>query len=531
MTRTAAPRYSAHPKQPSARGGNLPIVIVLAVYLIAASVVSFLCDDAFITFRYADNLANGHGPVYNIGERVEGYTNFLWMLLMAAVIKLGGAPELWSRIFSIACGAGILLMLMLWGKQRADDWKYCTLLPFFLACTAPFIVWSTGGLETAAYGFLLLGSVIAVVRTDQDDSSRSAMLAGALAGLAILTRPDGVIIAGISGLFLLTSVIRRKISLTTLMAYAVPLAIIFGSHLLWRRSYYGLWLPNTFYVKTPSTEFLSFGFAYLGRFGWESALWFALLAVAFLNASGKRWRMNATILYLLVIAVVFSAYVVYTGGDFMVMGRFMVPLLGIIYLLFFELIALPGAFPRNALIFSAALLVLYLGYSGILLKQAHKVKPLGGLDSIGLLKDYHKKWTDAGMLLKAVARPTDTVLTSAAGIIPYYTGLHTIDLLGLTAPNLSKYRARPGVRRPGHALSITPQAFLDAKPQFFVGHPHIGSVDSAYIGWGTLQDIQDQILTAYHMGSIPLIADQRRHLYLLLRNDVIDRLPAGSRVR
>src|SRR5438046_1501989 len=57
-------------------------------------------DDAFITYRYAENLARGLGLVYNPGERVEGYSNFLWTLMMAVVVKLGGRPEDWGPALS-----------------------------------------------------------------------------------------------------------------------------------------------------------------------------------------------------------------------------------------------------------------------------------------------------------------------------------------------------------------------------------------------------------------------------------------------
>ena len=70
-------------------------VLLVALYIALTLSTSFLCDDAFITFRYAQNLAGGHGPVFNQGERVEGYTSYLWMILMAAVIRLGGVQEFW----------------------------------------------------------------------------------------------------------------------------------------------------------------------------------------------------------------------------------------------------------------------------------------------------------------------------------------------------------------------------------------------------------------------------------------------------
>ena len=61
----------------------------------------WLCDDAYISFRYADNWARGLGPVFNAGERVEGYTNFLWTALLAGLIKLGAHPGQASLVISL----------------------------------------------------------------------------------------------------------------------------------------------------------------------------------------------------------------------------------------------------------------------------------------------------------------------------------------------------------------------------------------------------------------------------------------------
>jgi hypothetical protein len=98
-----------------------PGALLLVIFLAIAIYNSFLCDDAFITFRYARNLANGLGPVFNAGERVEGYTDFLWMILLSGVIKLGGSPERWSQILAIAFSLGtILIFLIFWHFGNYD---------------------------------------------------------------------------------------------------------------------------------------------------------------------------------------------------------------------------------------------------------------------------------------------------------------------------------------------------------------------------------------------------------------------------
>ena len=87
-------------------------LILFTVYLFRVMFFDFLNDDAFISFRYAQNLAEHGELTYNLGERVEGYTNFLWTVLMAGVIYLGGDVMIWSKALSIGFGIGTLVVCL-----------------------------------------------------------------------------------------------------------------------------------------------------------------------------------------------------------------------------------------------------------------------------------------------------------------------------------------------------------------------------------------------------------------------------------
>ena len=83
----------ADPRQSEPRG----VLIALVAGLVFLALLNrFIQDDAFISFQYARNLVEGHGLTFNPGERVEGYTNFLWTLLISAGIGLGVDPITWS---------------------------------------------------------------------------------------------------------------------------------------------------------------------------------------------------------------------------------------------------------------------------------------------------------------------------------------------------------------------------------------------------------------------------------------------------
>src|SRR6185437_4110074 len=75
------------------RGVRLALLAALGAAALAwAWHLAWLCDDSFISFRYARNLAHGNGLVWNVGERVEGYTNFLWTVIAAGAIRAGLHP-------------------------------------------------------------------------------------------------------------------------------------------------------------------------------------------------------------------------------------------------------------------------------------------------------------------------------------------------------------------------------------------------------------------------------------------------------
>src|SRR3954454_18585635 len=89
-----------------------PVLAATAVLLPHAMLFDFVNDDAYISFRYARNLAEHGQLVFNLGERVEGYTNFLWTVLLAAGIKLGVSPVIASRFLGVAFGVGTLALVV-----------------------------------------------------------------------------------------------------------------------------------------------------------------------------------------------------------------------------------------------------------------------------------------------------------------------------------------------------------------------------------------------------------------------------------
>ena len=286
-----------------------------------SGVAWFLCDDAFISFRYARNLLEGHGLVFNPGEYVEGYTNFLWVLELAALWGvLGIPPERAAPWLSVACTVGVVAVLGVWlarvpgvGQRWLVAW-----MAFGLLCTsATFAVWTSGGgLETRQFTLFM---VLAVVCLSLWRSGRRGLVAASLSlALAAWTRPEGLLTGLVCiGWFAVQSMAdagRPRPDWRRLAWLAAPFVVLVAAHYVFRYAYYGEWLPNTYYAKHVRPWYES-GFRYLWAAALETGLYLLLPLAAV--AARERWRVHRDGAFALplVLMGVHMAYVMRIGGD------------------------------------------------------------------------------------------------------------------------------------------------------------------------------------------------------------------------
>ncbi|MCP4704409.1 MAG: hypothetical protein GY865_07345 [candidate division Zixibacteria bacterium] len=504
-------------------------VALCTVFLVLVLCNSFLCDDAFITFRYASNLADGHGPVFNIGERVEGYTNFLWMIIMTIVIYFGGAPELWSRIISLVFSLGTIILFVKHTAIYGARSSTLILFPGFLIFSAPFFIWSSGGLETAAFCFFAFTGILKLLCDSKQPSGKSFLLSSLYLLAASLTRPEGIILFVLALMYIVILLAQKKIRAKTVLLYFLTYFISYGLYLWWRLSYYGFPLPNSYYVKSPGLELLNFGLKYYFLFIVGTFLWIPLLIIIHNLKMKKKNNPDGYSIFLFSVIVSYSLYVIYTGGDFMGQSRFLMPLLPIIYLFFQRLsgsVKLTDLSNKFKGIIGFLFIIFVIGNIYIA-DNSRKISHSGHIDSIGAVIDYTNKWTRVADLIKYYSLPTDTIAITSAGIIPYYSNLYTIDILGLIAPDLSKYRPRRGVRRPGHSVSISPEYFLILKPHFLIGHPTIVPRNKIKVNSATLEDIEMTIERDYLPVAVKLPGSGDEIFTFWLRRDTRIRMPKG----
>jgi hypothetical protein len=282
----------------------------------------FVVDDAFISFRYAAHLAQGHGPVFNLGERVEGYSNPLWVAVLALAAVLGLDIVLASKLlglFSIL--ATIWLSYKLALRLSSAGSPYPLALVLLLASTFPIVYFGITGMETVAFSCLLLAAVYLFVAADNNLTLTATLCLFA----GSLMRPEGILYFPV--LTLVDILLHRRITRRAGLL-VVLFAALYAAFLLWRHSYYGEWLPNTFFAKPPkaSADFPPVVSSFDDLYRFLSAnfgILFLLLAGLPLLAGPR--KLKATPLGS--ICLVGVGFLLYSGGDWMGSYRYLVPIL------------------------------------------------------------------------------------------------------------------------------------------------------------------------------------------------------------
>jgi len=309
------------------------VILIALVGLAAAGLIIgwwafwFLCDDAFIAFRYVSSSQLDLGYTWNPPpfRPVEGYTSLLWVALLDTAWTVTGAePPESANWLSLGFSLGSLGWIV-WMALRFD---YGPLLerqrPLLLGLVLlgvvsnrTFLAFTSSGLETALFTFLLLGWC--AIGLCAEPSRRAVTTLAWLALALALCRPDGLLFAlftvGLGGLWIARSDRRRGDGL----ALAPLLGI--AAHLLWRRATYGFWLPNTYAAKHVAA-WPDAGLRYVASFALEYAFWFwGLLALGVGVAALIRGGLVADRrrLFRAGVVVVFVAhagyYTLLVGGD------------------------------------------------------------------------------------------------------------------------------------------------------------------------------------------------------------------------
>ena len=410
----------------------LSIVIILAgVHLLYYA--SWTHDDPFITYRYAENLASGEGLVFNPGQKVEGYSNFLFLMMLVPAAKAGfpllGISKIYGFFFMIA--TVILFFSFLY--RYYSEMKYLNFLALFLlTLSGNAALWAMSGMETAASVFFVTVAWILLSRELRNNNPAPFPFSSFFLLAAALNRPEGAIYF----FFLLPAVIgyslKGKVDRKFIILWIICFLIPFGIYNIWRISYFGKLFPNTFYAKATgglgvqAKAGLAYIFRYLARNPW--LFLFVFFAPALKGGVLKKPARSTALL--LITSQAF--FIVVCGGDWMPLARFVCPVLAPLFFLFqeglIETIKKLNFRDRDFKIRDALGILLALLILASLVQERRATRPIVYSVATDTLYKPHialGEWLGENV-------PRDSLLAGEeAGIIPYYSGLRFLDLLGI----------------------------------------------------------------------------------------------------
>jgi hypothetical protein len=459
--------------------------VILIVHSLA---FNFVTDDAYISFVFSRNFAEHGQLAFNLGQPVEGYTNFLWTFVLGLLMLLGISPEISSRVLGTLCALACLYVVFRVTERalgRKTPWA--ALPPLWLACSSGFACWTSGGLETQLFTLLVviaLDGRVAAAASPADSRERTAALRRMAIALALsaMTRPEGLLVTAVLGASLLVqSVIARPRRIMPARDELLAAAWFLGlwaPWFAWRWWYYGWPFPNTYYVKAhgpwqPATlahQMYDVGLYYVWSWFRQSGALFAAPLIAWGLCVGPRRAVRfALTSTLAALAIVYLAYAVSVGGDFMGLHRFIMPVFvvaAIAAALGLEQLVglLRGPYARHAAIAVAgaasfAFALMQLGVTRGAL-DPHNLANDHGIDTPAFLIVYTEDRAAIGRAMEPCFRADDFSIVGGAGAQPYYGRMRGIDVFGLVSEQIAhdepRIRARAGhTKFAGDALLAT----------------------------------------------------------------------------
>lgn len=432
----------------------------------------FYHDDALISLRYAINLAQIGDLSWNPGDRVEGYTNFLHIVLVSGLIELGIPPIPATRVVN-AFGAALLVASVVAGLRVAAPQPKGQ-VPRAVAVAAvaaapPVAIWILGGLEAIlAAGFTAAGiaALLPAVIGRRHGDWAPVLAASVAFALAYLTRPDAVVVTFAAGVGILAfgaAPLPRRV-VQFVLTGALPVAVV-AAHMAWRLHYYGDVAPNTFHAKVgiPLSDRIDGTFVYMAK-AWVYLLPVVPLAgLAVLAAIATRspvpWRAVA---FLTLCILSHVLYVVWSGGDHMPGARVLLTLLAPAAILFACAAAgLPGNMRNGVALVALA--------ACVLVAVEHRGHPMNPAAYVGTVVGQHidAAWPDDAL-----------VALSTAGSTPYHApAKRYIDMLGLNDREIGRRQdvpmRLPRQAMPGHAKGDG-ASILRRRPDYVILGPANG---------------------------------------------------------
>ena len=460
-------------------------VTVLTVLFLAATLVSIVIslhflplviDDALISYRYSERLLQGKGLTWNDGEFVEGYSNLLWVLLVAAGGLFQANLISVGRILGLAANVATLASIP-WAFARSPNASVSATLSglLLIACSEAFAFWGIGGMETALVCAILSWGLATAYHATADRLTRTEICASLLFSLLAITRPDGILLGFGVGF---GEVIRHGVIRATFRRAIgfVGLPLVFlGVQTAFRLAYYDSIVPNTASAKLAiNSDRILAGISYVARGAMvNGAVLATMVAAGIVLWKTSRREPFRQIAPFFMPGLVWLAYICVIGGDWFPFERHWQPAL--ICFTFASsgiLSMLRPVRPRMLALLAAAMLGLDVAAQAAvnpylvqfdkdklarfyeqLRTELRRVDPSGAAERESLskprkrsesLEEYHSEYFTCAALSRllrtgfSVAQPR--VAVNTAGCLPYFSELPALDMLGLTDFHIAHHR-------------------------------------------------------------------------------------------
>ena len=299
------------------------IIFIIILFYICFSLFNYspIEEDAFIYFRCAENIINGHGYSFNAGTRIEACSSLIWLYLLIPFLKLGCNILTVSKILGIVLGCLSLLSIYAITRYFTHQMPWVVLPSFLTSCSLPFILWNQMGLETSLYALMLLSLIIICL------NQRFFILWPLISILLVLTRPEGAfLLLGLAPVFYFYRAMRKEIIYSSLLFLVLLLTIM-----LLRLFYFHDFLPSPFYTKIYAGK-LSEGFLYTHTFFKDHYMYIFLAPLLYMAWKEWNWEKRRAIVFGFI--AVYLLWVVLGGSEglFKPFFRHFVPVIPLIYI-------------------------------------------------------------------------------------------------------------------------------------------------------------------------------------------------------
>ncbi|MBS2033174.1 MAG: hypothetical protein JST54_35200 [Deltaproteobacteria bacterium] len=441
-------------------------------FAIAGETYFSLVDDAMISMTYARNLAQGHGLLWMAGgHHVEGYTNLLWTLWMS-LVHLFPIPDSKTSLF-VSISSALLLATNVGVAGRiaetlTTDWRAGLVSRVLVAAYFPLIYWSLRGMEVGLLATIVGTLTLFALQLEQKFDVRKRNIFAAVMAAGLLVRPDGLIPCAIGAAFVVVFSPRSERLRTAIMLLVVGVFVVAGVE-VFRKTYYGDWLPNTYYLKMTGVTVWFRVSRGLSVFG-DAASSYLLPPIALAVAAVWR-RIDRRTLVLLTLAASYIFYSVWVGGDSWEQtgytNRFITSAIDPLLVL-----AALGALRIADLALNPSIVGQRPIATSLLISCVLVWASCQSMYRTWMDRDKFDAHLDAeavafGYILREATPATSTVAVAWAGAIPYFSHRLSIDLLGKNDTEVAHSRPHPmATFWPGHNKWDYSHSIGELRPDF-----------------------------------------------------------------